>query len=633
MTQSTPVRLHVVRADVLRVAARMASPYHVEDLSRHDSVTLHAVGSLLEKQKVSFVPIVARYGSILDSTPLVEFVKRDVARFRSQRDEFERIRVRLAEERVDTMLFKSTGMSPSFHYLSSNLDVLVPDGRAPVARAALTELGYVELLNVEEPQKFLFRRFVGDGSSFAFHLHEVVGWGVPFLDNGLVWRSKRLATDDPAIVIPGPSEALLITLAHWFYEDKALSLGNLLLTAHALRSMDCALAEPATHARGRGWEEGFWGALHVFEESWKQLFGEGFLSGQQQAELARAPARYAAVSERLIPYVRFGENNLAAELPFKPCKVAYYRKVMRDRRRGHLRKWFDVFDTLLWAVRWKVHIRSQPGLLVTVSGVDGSGKSLQVERLRGAFETCDLRVRCVWARGASSKGVGTVLRAGKAVLATSSRDAAPTAESVAEASHSHGAASRGEAARFEDRQRRLKNPVARWAFSVVYALDLVWPYVVRARARILTGHAVICDRYIYDALVDFALFTGTSPEKPPFALNVLRVLVPRPRVAFVLDVDPAEALRRKPEEGGTSHLAAGRAMFLDIAKSHRLDVMPAGASAEEIQGTMARNALSAFYDRYGTLINWLLRSNPGQMNPLRALTAPDTSRRERPFLR
>ncbi len=620
MTHPQPAGL-----DILRLAARIASPYHTEDFSRHDAVTMHAAGQLLYKQKVSFIPIVARYGSILDATPLAEFVKRDVAHYRWQRDEFERVRLALVRRRVDAMLFKSTGMVPAFAYLSSNLDVLVPEGCVGPARSVLTQQGYVELLNVEEPKKFLFRRFVGDGSSFAFHLHEVVGWGVPFLDNGPVWRNARRGSDDHDILIPGPAEALLITLAHWFYEDKALSLGNMMLTAHALRSMNCALAEPAAHARGRGWEEGFWGALCVFEDAWTHVFGAGFMSPEQKAELSRAPARYAAVRVRLLPYVRFEERGVPARLPFQPSKIAYYRKVLRDRRRSDPRKWLDVFDTLLWAVRWKLHVRSQPGLLVSISGVDGSGKSLQVERLRAAFETCDVRVRCIWARGASSKGVGTVLRAGKSVLAASSKKDEPTPEIVAEAVRARGAVGRGEAARFEERQRRLRNPVARWAFSVVYALDLVWPYVIKARAKVLCGNATICDRYIYDALVDFALFTGTNPANPPLALNVLRALVPRPRAAFVLDVDPDEALRRKPEEGGTAHLAAGRAMFLEIAASHRLDVLPPDAGADAIQAVVARTSLNAFYARYGTLINWLLRSNPGQMNPVREVEDDDAS--------
>lgn len=618
----------VIRADrrqLLGIAARIASPYHTEDLSRLESVVLHGVGRLLEAQKVSFVGIAARYGGILDATPLAEFVKRDLDRYRAQRDEFERIRVRFAADKIDSMLFKSSGMVPSFHYQSSNLDVLVPDGLARRARAVLVDLGYVELLNVEEPKKFLFRRFTGDTASFAFHLHEVVGWGVPFLDNGPVWRNARHPSDDPDILIPGPSEALLVTLAHWFYEDKALSLGNLMQTAHALRSMNGALAEPAAHARGRGWEEGFWGALCVFDEAWKRLFGDVFMSTEQLAEVTRAPVRYAAVRAGLLPLVRYDEH-MPAVLPFRAVKFAYYRKAMRDRRRSEPRKWLDVFDTLLWAVRWRMHIRSQPGLLVTISGVDGSGKSLQVERLRAAFTTCDVRVKCVWARGASSRGVGTVMRAGKKILANSPESELPTPAAVAEAARAHGAAGRGEAARFAERQRRLRNPFVRWVFSVIYALDLLWPYVIKSRAFVLTGNVTICDRYIYDALVDYALFTGTDPSKPPLALNILRVMVPRPRAAFVLDVEPDEALRRKPEEGGTAHLAAGRTMFREIAESHRLDVLPSNATIAEAERVITRTSLDAFYGRYSTLINWLLRSNPGQMNPSRELPVASARR-------
>jgi thymidylate kinase len=129
------------------------------------------------------------------------------------------------------------------------------------------------------------------------------------------------------------------------------------------------------------------------------------------------------------------------------------------------------------------------------------------------------------------------------------------------------------------------------------------------------GYVVICDRYICDALADYALFTGTDPANPPFALKALHSMVPRPQVAVLLDVDPAEALRRKPEEGGTAHLEAGRKMFLDLARARRMSIMPAGASAEEAQRLLAHAALEAFYQRYTTLINWLLRSDPGQVNP------------------
>jgi thymidylate kinase len=588
--------------NTLRLAAHLANPSSGINPAMLDPGALQRACALLEKQKVSFIPIAACFGDSIKGTALEAFVARDHASYDAQREEFERIRLAFAQERIEAMVFKSTGLPPSFHYLSSNLDILVRQELARPARRILTSMGYVELLNVEEPRKFLFRRFTGEGASFAFHLHEQVGWGVPFLDNEPLWARARHPVDDPDILIPGVSEGLLVTLAHWFYEDKALSLGNLFLTANALRSMEDPLAEPAVHARRRGWEEGFWGALSIFDEAWKRLFDTPLLSAEQRDELERAPARYAKVRANLMPQVSYGAHNVPATIPFKANKLAYYRKVMNDHARTVDNKMSDVADTLLWAVRWKLHVRSQPAILVSLSGIDGSGKSLQAERLRAAFATCDVRVHTIWARGASSRGVASVMRAGKRALGgnRSKRDSAATP--------------RTEAEKFSDRRRQLQNPFARWVFSIVYATDLAYPYVWQTRRAMLNGNVVICDRHICDALVDYALFTGTDPANPPFALKVLHTMIPRPHVNILLDVDSEEALRRKPEEGSAAHLETARQMFLQLAQARRMTVIGGNTTAEEIQRSVARNALNEFYARYSTLINWLLRSNPGQMN-------------------
>jgi thymidylate kinase len=160
----------------------------------------------------------------------------------------------------------------------------------------------------------------------------------------------------------------------------------------------------------------------------------------------------------------------------------------------------------------------------------------------------------------------------------------------------------------------LQNPFARWVFSMVYASDLFWPYVWQTRRALLNGTVVICDRHICDALADYALFTGTDPTNPPLSLKVLHTMIPRAQVAILLDVDAEEALRRKPEEGSSEHLAIARHMLLGLAQARRMTVVGGNSTVDEIQRTVARTSLSEFYTRYSTLINWLLRSNPGQMN-------------------
>jgi thymidylate kinase len=498
------------------------------------------------------------------------------------------------------MLFKSTGLFPSFHYLSSNLDVIVPDGRAVVARRHLIDLGYVELLNVEEPRKFLFRRFPGDGTTFAFHLHEVVGWGVPFLDNDPLWEGARSAGDDPDILIPAPREALLITLAHWFYEDKELQLGNLFLTANALGQYEGSLGDAAVLAADRGWEEGFWAAIRIADRAWENLYGAPLLAEERRAEVHERLRAFSHVRRDVLSRVHYGSRT-PATVPFVRNKVVYYRKIARDPARSVWQRICDIRATLLWALRWKLHIRSQRPLLVSLSGCDGSGKTVHARRLQKTLETCDLRNRVIWSRGASSRFIAPFLHIGKKL--TGAGGSADQGENV------------NESARFSQRRRGLRHPLARAVFAWLFAIDLAWTYCVRTRFALWLGNVVISDRYVYDALVDYSLYTGTGLDEIPTVLRWLERVSPHPHVRLLLDVEPGEALRRKPEEGATGHLESAREAFLRLARSRDIAVLPGDQSAEDVQRRVSGLTLGAFYERYGTLCNGLLFSNPSQLNP------------------
>ena len=598
--------IHQPEEHSLRIAAKIANPFDRADLAGFSTDALAAAGETFVRQKVSLLGLRDRYGDAMDRTPLARFIERDGTAYRRLRDEFDRMDRVFREDGVQTMLFKSTGLPPSFHYLSSNLDVLVPAGAAATARRRLIEAGYVELLNVEEPAKFLFRRFPGDGSTFAIHLHEAVGWGVPFVDSARLWEHARPAPDDAAIRIPGPAEALQVTLAHWFYEDKALSLGNLLLTAWAVRKLGAPLEAPSEAAGKRGWAEGYWAALRVADEAWRSLYGSGLLDDGQRGEVDSALRRWVFIDRSLVKQVRYG-GEAPATVPFARNKLFYYRKIFSDREREPGEKIRDLITTLLWAVRWKLHVRSQRPLLVTVSGCDGSGKTLQAMRLAAAFDTCDIRRRVLWARGASSPFMARCLRLARAVSARKvSMRSEPAPSHVGE---------EAEDLRMDGRRRMLRRPLLRWIFALLYAADLWWIYGFKTRAYLRAGFAVVADRYVYDGLVDFALMSGTDVTRLPLALKWLRWAAPRPSVAVLLDVDPAEALRRKPEEGSTRYLEAAREAFLALSRSEKMRVVPSGWSPEEVQQALVLFGLGAFYRSYGTVLNWLLYADPRQLNP------------------
>ncbi|MCU1285220.1 MAG: thymidylate kinase [Acidobacteriales bacterium] len=163
-------------------------------------------------------------------------------------------------------------------------------------------------------------------------------------------------------------------------------------------------------------------------------------------------------------------------------------------------------------------------LLITFSGLDGSGKSTQIENVRQYLSAAKKRVVMLafWDDAVvgkryrenfvhkvygSEKGIGTP---GKPV------------------------------------QRRDKN-MRGWYLSLVrhglYLLDAIHVCEVIARARRGSPDVIIMDRYIYDELVNLPLRNPISR----FYVRAISSFVPKPELALLMDADPQAARERKPE--------------------------------------------------------------------------------------
>ena len=167
--------------------------------------------------------------------------------------------------------------------------------------------------------------------------------------------------------------------------------------------------------------------------------------------------------------------------------------------------------------------RKQP-LLISFSGLDGAGKSTQIEHVRTLLRAAGYRselltfwdnvvVLCRYREGfvqkvyKSEPGIGAP---GKPV------------------------------------NRRDKN-VRKWYLSFIrhglYALDALHLVKVVNMARRSGADVIILDRYIYDELANLPL------ENPltRMYIGMVRSLVPKPDLAYLLDADPDAAYQRKPE--------------------------------------------------------------------------------------
>ncbi|HEX5163784.1 MAG TPA: nucleotidyltransferase family protein, partial [Thermomicrobiales bacterium] len=326
------------------------------------------------------------------------------ARYQTQRDEYLRVRDAWQARGIDCLMIKPAGNPPSFPHTSDNIDILVRPADGLRARETLRQLGYVEIRNVEEPQKFLFRRFHGGRCVLAIHVHERIAWFVGFLDDARVWERSAPAPDDPAVRIPSPEDAILINLAHACYENKELRLVEVLRVRHALtaagESLDWHYMDEI--ATGRGWRDGLAFMLLVHAYAEQSLFGETLIPDTVLTRCEETLAGDRAMLNRLDEIQAAELNDLPLDLSYLFCKRLYYRKILRDPASDRQRRLRDVAATLIWGVKLKSGLRPQPAMVVSISGPDGSGKTAHAKHLVAAIRLCELRANDVWYRGGSS---------------------------------------------------------------------------------------------------------------------------------------------------------------------------------------------------------------------------------------
>jgi thymidylate kinase len=229
--------------------------------------------------------------------------------------------------------------------------------------------------------------------------------------------------------------------------------------------------------------------------------------------------------------------------------------------------------------------RKQP-LLISFSGLDGAGKSTQIEHVRALLNAAGYRsellafwdnvvVLCRYREGfvqkvyKSEAGIGAP---GKPV------------------------------------NRRDKN-VRKWYLNLIrhglYLLDAVHLLKVVNMARRSGADVIIVDRYIYDELANLPL---GNPLTRMF-IRLVRSFVPRPDLAYLLDADPDAAYHRKPEYPVEFMQESRRAYFRLAELIGGLTVIPP-------------LPLEAAKDAVALALRWVLEANGQPPVPAHMDTAP-----------
>lgn len=163
-------------------------------------------------------------------------------------------------------------------------------------------------------------------------------------------------------------------------------------------------------------------------------------------------------------------------------------------------------------------------LLISFSGLDGAGKSTQIENLRERLLTAGLKVKLLtfW---------------DDVVVMTRYREGFV---------HTVYGSEKGIGAPGKPVNRRDKN-VRAWYLTIarhaLYLLDAVHLRMVVTDALKSGSDVVIVDRYIYDELANLPF----EQQATRTFMRTIEKIAPKPDIAYLLDADPEAAHKRKPE--------------------------------------------------------------------------------------
>ncbi len=121
---------------------------------------------------------------------------------------------------------------------------------------------------------------------------------------------------------------------------------------------------------------------------------------------------------------------------------------------------------------------------------------------------------------------------------------------------------------------------------------MVWSeYAMQVRARLLArrrkGLTILCDRYVYDTLVDVAInFSLPAAGIGELMNHPLLSLFPKPGLVIFIDIDPETGAARKSDGTPAAYLADRREYYTAMARILHAPIVDGGASVESVAGSI-----------------------------------------------